>query len=107
FLDTEPKSEDSWTWKGICQTQSLINKEACKHIGNERSINLWMDPWVPNYPNFKTPTIGEPRMGFIFVSDLCYLNGGWNLTKITQVFTNNISELIIQLTPPSPLRFDS
>lgn len=46
----------SWVWCGVVKTMALIRQGACYLIGNGRSINVWLDPWIPNRPFFLSAT---------------------------------------------------
>ncbi|PON71766.1 hypothetical protein TorRG33x02_253580 [Trema orientale] len=76
FIDSEPRNGDSWTWKGICSSKPLITKGACKQLGNRKSINIWIDPWLPQFPGFRPPPTGNLRLGLIFLDDFRLPTGG-------------------------------
>ena len=85
FLKKERKDGDSWIWKGILNTRTILAGNTYLSIGNGRSINFWEDPWVP-YGNQLCPTpSGMPRHNFLRVSDFIE-NGKWNVYKLNQSF---------------------
>ena len=47
WLKAEPSKSASPTWRGIERAKKLIEKGACFLVGDGKSINVWVDPWVP------------------------------------------------------------
>ena len=58
FRDTPIRSDDSFVWKGILQTRSLLAKGCFEIVGSGESIYIWARPWVPGIP------MGIPRAFF-------------------------------------------
>nr|DAD35377.1 TPA_asm: hypothetical protein HUJ06_006017 [Nelumbo nucifera] len=46
----------SWGWRSIQFGQSLLKEGIVWRVGNGRSIDHWIDPWVPYLPNNKIST---------------------------------------------------
>ncbi|XP_075640568.1 putative mitochondrial protein AtMg00310 [Castanea sativa] len=57
WLYNEPPRIASPCWRAIENAKKLILKGVCYLIGDETSINVWMDLWVPWIQGFKP----EPR----------------------------------------------
>ena len=53
WLRAEPIISASLTWRAINRVKKLIEKGACYLLGDGKSINVWVDPWVPWIEGFK------------------------------------------------------
>ncbi|PON67199.1 hypothetical protein TorRG33x02_265670 [Trema orientale] len=60
-------------WKAIIGVKDLIQRGACRLIGDGTTTNIWMDPWVPKHPTFKPTPTCDPGPGRAWVSDfICH-----------------------------------
>ena len=48
FFQHKVKKGSSFVWKEIISSRSFISKHTYFKIGDEKSINVWEDPWVPD-----------------------------------------------------------
>lgn len=53
LLRAEPIKSASPTWRAKERAKKLIEKGACYLLGDDKSINVWVDPWVPWIEGFK------------------------------------------------------
>ena len=53
WLYSDPPKSASPSWRAIEKAKQLIVKGACYIIGDDQSINVWSDPWVPQLQGFK------------------------------------------------------
>ena len=47
WLRHEPVKNASPIWQSIEKARELIVKGACYLVGDGKSIDIWLDPWVP------------------------------------------------------------
>ncbi|PON52721.1 hypothetical protein TorRG33x02_307640, partial [Trema orientale] len=86
FLNASPSQGDSWSWKSICKTKSLIQKGACRFIGDGHSTIIWEHPWVPSCEGFKPIPKGSPCHGNFLVADFILGDGSWDLSILQNSF---------------------
>jgi hypothetical protein len=53
LLDMAPASEASNTWRAIAYGVELLRCGAIYRVGNEESIRIWRDNWIPSPPSLK------------------------------------------------------
>ena len=53
WLRTKLSKFASPTWRAIERAKKLIEKGACFLLRDGKSINVWVDPWVPWIEDFK------------------------------------------------------
>ncbi|OVA20888.1 Protein kinase domain [Macleaya cordata] len=53
-LNSKPKTNSSWFWKGICKGLEHINKYSVWEIRDGESVNIWDHNWIPNLPHLPT-----------------------------------------------------
>lgn len=58
FFGYTLKKGTSSVWQGIVKTKKILHKRFCFRFGDESSINIWLDPWLPGFPN-KIPATKE------------------------------------------------
>lgn len=46
LLCTSPKQSNSWGWKSICRTLSLIRESVFFSLGSGEHINFWFSKWL-------------------------------------------------------------
>jgi hypothetical protein len=52
FLNVAPRPLDSWLWKGLLKSRSIVEKGAYLAISVGSNINVWSDSWIPNLESF-------------------------------------------------------
>jgi hypothetical protein len=69
ILDAKPKKGISYSWRSILRGVDLINEGMIWRIGDDNSINIRSDPWLPRDESRRPIT---PRNGSILtkVEDL-------------------------------------
>ncbi len=55
WLQANPASFASFTWKGLESARPLLIKRACRLVGFGTSILVWRDPWISDLPSY-TPS---------------------------------------------------
>ncbi|KAL5541874.1 hypothetical protein UlMin_009584 [Ulmus minor] len=86
FRTTTPTHSDSPFWKAILGSKDLLLKGACIQIGVGSSVNIWENPWVPNYQDFK-PKPRRPHQGDCrVVKELIARLGVWDTSKVRDLF---------------------
>lgn len=66
WLRADTLKKASPIWKAIESTKSIITKGACYMIGDGKSVDVWLDPWVPWIQGF----ILSPRTGSLSITPL-------------------------------------
>lgn len=98
---------DSWSWKNICKSRELIQKGACRLIGDGKSTIIWEHPWVPGINGYKTNPRGFPSQGSFLVADFILADGSWDYPKIMATFHPHDATAISRIILPSFPRNDS
>jgi hypothetical protein len=107
FLNVAPKPLDSWLWKGLLNSRSIVEKGACLAISMGSNINVWSDPWIPTLESFKpSPNPNLVDRPQFFVEDLIIQsNRSWNSSLLEDLFdmnsVNKIKNIHIPLLPLS------
>ncbi|KAM6563301.1 hypothetical protein CsatB_023299 [Cannabis sativa] len=52
FLSCQYKDSDSWFWKNVVKSKTILRKGACKVIGDGKNTRIWDDPWIPHGRDF-------------------------------------------------------
>jgi hypothetical protein len=47
WLRKDPVRNASFIWRAIEKAKNLILKGACFLVGDGKSIDVWLDPWIP------------------------------------------------------------
>lgn len=104
WLRTDALKKASPIWKAIESTKGIITKGACYMIGDGKSIDVWLDPWVPWVQGF----IPSPRNASIALTPLAVsqlINPElhcWNVHLIHELFTPPNAQAILSI--PIPIR---
>ena len=77
FFQYKAKKGDSFVWKGILSSRSLLAKNSCFKIGDGCHINFWEDPWILDLPHrIPTPKEGVNVSNWKVVAD--FKKSGFN-----------------------------
>lgn len=49
FLDSKIGFSPSYAWRGIWESKKELLQGCRWRVGNEKSINIWIDHWLPGY----------------------------------------------------------
>jgi hypothetical protein len=103
WLRKEPSKRASPSWKEIENAKKLLLPDACYVVGNGKSINIWVDPWVPCIEGFKPKQKNDfvpqnPRMVDSLVNPT---TKEWNHNELQQLFDKDSMEGIIRITIPA------
>ena len=52
---------DSYAWKSILKGRGVIRREAKRRVGNDESIKIWGDNWLPTINNLRVHNPFEGR----------------------------------------------
>ena len=105
WLKAEPSKSASPTWRGIERAKKLIEKGACFLVGDGKSINVWVDPWVPWIEEFKPkPRIDDyiqlPLKAHHFID---HASKTWHEDMVKEVFlANDVQEILSIPIPHHP-----
>ena len=83
--DTKAASGDSWCWKSLLSAKDLLEEGTRKRIGDGKSINIWLDRWLPCAEDGR---IKSRRREGMKVQKVCELirDGKWDRELVKQVF---------------------
>ena len=103
WLRAKPIKSASPTWRAIESAKKLIEKGACYLLGDDKSINVWVDPWVPWIEGFKLkPRIEEYNHLPIKAHHLFDRSTkSWGKSMVKEIFAPDDAQSI--LTIPIPL----
>lgn len=69
FWELTPSPTNSWFWKGLLKTRSILKQSLCNQIYNGSSTKIWQDAWIdPYYPWLQATT------NFYCNLPRCYVN---------------------------------
>lgn len=99
-MDTLKKA--SPIWKAIESTKSIITKGACYMIGDGKSVDVWLDPWVPWIQGFiPSPRTGSPSITPLPASQLInYEFHCWKAPLIHEIFSPQDARAILSTLIP-------
>lgn len=92
----------SYVWRSICARRDVIMRGSRWQVGDERSIKIWEDRWLPLPSNFQIFSTKPKRMDISFVNDLISGTGSWNLPLINSLFSAVEVDLVHSLTLGKP-----
>ena len=104
WLRSNSSKQVSPIWKAIEKSKGIISKGACYLIGDSRSVEVWLDPWVLGIQGFiPSPRTGSPAPPPLKVSNLIdpelYC---WTAPLIRDLFTQADAQAILSI--PIPIR---
>ena len=105
WLRNDPSKKASRIWKAIEKAKISLHHGACYLVGDEKAINIWMDPWVPWIEGFKPkPKDKSVLQNPMAVENLINPNSKtWNQELLHQIFDQAsivaINELSISVSP--------
>ncbi|GLT66504.1 hypothetical protein SLA2020_388650 [Shorea laevis] len=53
FMNYKSLPSDSWFWKGVLKTRSLLKQGLRVQIFSGESTKVWEDAWIPNNPEYR------------------------------------------------------
>ncbi|PON33565.1 hypothetical protein PanWU01x14_351660 [Parasponia andersonii] len=106
FLDVSPSPGDSWSWKSIYKTKSLIQKITCRFSGDRRSTIIWKHLWVLSIEGFKLTPKGRLCLGQFLVANFILEDGSWDLTRLLNTFDTMVALKIPYIRVPKTYRSD-
>ena len=58
----EPTSKSSFLWCSLLKGRDIVNKGATWKVGDGKSINVWGDKWISQFPNGcpSLPSLQQP-----------------------------------------------
>jgi hypothetical protein len=102
WLRKDPVRNASPIWKAIEKTKTLILKGACFLVGDGKSIDVWLDPWIPWMEGFKPkPKDESVSITHMMVSSLIDPNThAWRREKLFELFEADSVEAIKKISIP-------
>ena len=55
---------DSWYWRSLLRERELLEKGIRKRVGDEKSIDIWENMWLPDTEGGKVKTPRTEGMGY-------------------------------------------
>lgn len=91
----------SWIWAGIRACHDSLRKGLCCRVGQNSTIHIYEDPWLPDTPSFLMPVEVQPANSLFHFQNLMQSDGSsWDPDIITAHFPPPICRLILN-TPIS------
>jgi hypothetical protein len=72
FLQAKPSQNMSYTWRNIQQAGWILKKGGLWNVGNGKSINIWVDNWLPDQEGHKTWSVKKEGSNCDYVADLIH-----------------------------------
>ena len=103
WLRADALKKASPIWKAIESTKSIIKKGACYMIRDGKSVDVWLDPWVPWIQDFiPSPRIGSPSITPLLVFQLInHEFHYWKAPLIHELLTPQDVQAILSIPIPS------
>lgn len=103
------KTNNSFIQKGLLLGWSIISQYSKWSIGNGKSINFWIDPWITTTSTPLTNLIQGPLNKFdhLLRVDSLIQNQRWNLSQISYSLPNSLKEIINDTIIPTTLHISS
>ncbi|KAL5538836.1 hypothetical protein UlMin_045135 [Ulmus minor] len=86
--------------KAILKSRDTLLLGAYFLIGDGVSVNIWEDPWVPNYPDFKPQSQPGLHRAACMVKDLISHSGHWDTRKVLSIFQPSDANSILSIHLP-------
>lgn len=102
WITEEPVKLACPTWRAIEAGKNLIEKGACFLLGDGKSIDIWIDQWVPWIANFKPqPRVEEykqfPIKAFQLIDST---SRSWNVGMGREIFIHTDAHAILTIPIP-------
>jgi hypothetical protein len=69
FMEARRKRNASHVWNAILHGREALKKGMIKQVGDDSSIRIWEDPWIPNNISMK-PLVPDPDSEVVMVHEL-------------------------------------
>lgn len=92
----EVKNADSWCWKSLLISRTLLEKGIKKRVGDGESINIWIDRWLPGTEDGKVTTQQSPNCRISKLSELIQ-DGKWKEEPIRSNFNGTDRSNILNI----------
>ncbi|KAG7591372.1 Endonuclease/exonuclease/phosphatase superfamily [Arabidopsis thaliana x Arabidopsis arenosa] len=88
FLESVTGDRPSFAWRSVLHGRELLEKGLRRGVGNGKSLNVWMDPWVCDEDEMRPPYLKQSLRNICLkVSDLIDLpNRGWDVEILDDLF---------------------
>ena len=88
----------SFVWRSVWSEKEVVNRGIRWRVGDGKSIYVWRDAWVCDFPGFRVGTTLASDLDNLKVSDLLLDAGrGWDSELIHSIFENNDSWAICSI----------
>jgi hypothetical protein len=110
FLDSSLGSRPSFAWRNIYVVKDLLHQRLIWRVGDEHSIKIWGDRWIPKPTSFM---VQSPMMGTSFTSDSTLDSlmdrkiGGWNVALLRSTFLAEEADVISKIPKPTSFMVQS
>jgi len=109
FLDSSLGSRPSFAWRNIYVVKDLLHQRLIWRVGDEHSIKIWGDRWIPKPTSFM---VQSPMMGTSFTSDSTLDSlmdrkiGGWNVALLRSTFLAEEADVISKIPNTTSFKVD-
>ncbi|XP_071721648.1 uncharacterized protein [Rutidosis leptorrhynchoides] len=101
FLDACEGYNPSFIWKSILRSRDVLKRGTRWRIGNNASVSVWNDPWIPKDGDYYVHTPMMERMEDLQVKDLINEDATtWDATMIRGIFSDIDVHIILRIPLP-------
>ncbi|KAG7967769.1 hypothetical protein I3843_08G116200 [Carya illinoinensis] len=95
LFDPKLRCNSSYVWKGIFVAITDLKRGCRWRVGNRKSVNVFKDPWIPNYnlPLNNSEFDEDLKVHSLIDSS----TGWWNIQALRALFNPNVVQKILQL----------
>ncbi|GMP89357.1 hypothetical protein CsSME_00040977 [Camellia sinensis var. sinensis] len=101
----------SHVWRGILKSRETLRKGVKCEIGNGKNVDVWKDWWCGNKPLVDlvsdTQQSNHNKSDGLTVNNIINEQGNWDVVKMNEIFSPNISTLIHKLPRPPTADMDT
>ena len=98
FLHAKLGTKPSFAWRSILSAQSIVKSSYCWQVGDNKSIGVWTDRWLPRPSTFRVQTPLALLPANTMVDSFIDLDSGdWNINLINQIFLPDNATYILSI----------
>ena len=98
FLHAGLGTKPSFAWRSILSALSIVKSSYCWQVGDNKSIGVWTDRWLPRPSTFRVQTPLALLPANTMVDSFIDLDSGdWNINLINQIFLPDNATYILSI----------
>lgn len=101
ILNAGVGNNPTYVWRSILAAKNLIVTGSILKVGSGRSINIWGDPWIPEFGSTKVSTATVQGLEGAKVDSLLRMNSKeWDFDLVRDIFNENDARRILKIPLP-------